>query len=73
MSVGEEISVGRVEVCLRVLVEWVGATVFCFFVCFLFFEIQCSTEVKSPTLEPDFLGFEPGFIPNWPCDLGLVT
>lgn len=32
-------------------------TIFCF-------ERQCSIEVKSPTLEPDFLGLESDFVPN---------
>lgn len=51
--------------CLSISAEQVHA-VFCF-------DSQCSTEVESPTLEPDFLGFEPGFVPSWLCDLGLVT
>lgn len=47
---------GREFLCLRVLVEWVGIV--------FYYEQLCSIEVKSPTLEPDFLGSEPGSVPN---------
>lgn len=64
VSAGKGISVGGVKGCLRVLVQWVGAVwVFLFLLLLLFVFLRvgvCSTEVESPTLEPDFLGFETG-------------